>query len=109
MRNSPISSTSKVEIDQPAKIESPSPNLEKNPGSTNENGGVSSDLMNSQTLPASLEPQQESQKLGDSKPLTEEAESRGVGVTKEEPSSPKKESHLSNLDDDRQDATGTKA
>ncbi|KAJ9700315.1 hypothetical protein PVL29_005893 [Vitis rotundifolia] len=109
VRNSPISSTAKVEIDQPAKIESTSPNLEKNPGSANENGGVSYDLMNSQSVPASSEPQPESLKLGDSKPLTEEAESRDVGVTKEEPSSPEKESPLPKLDDDRQDATGTKA
>lgn len=109
MRNSPISSTSKVEIDQPAKIESPSLNLEKNPGSANENGGVTYDLMNSQSVPASSEQHPESLKLGDSKPLAEEAESRDMGVTKEEPSSPKKESLLPNLDDDRQDATGTKA
>ena len=109
MRSSPISSTAKVENDQPAKIESPSSNLEKNPGSAHENGGVSYDLMNSQTLPASAEPLQESMKLGDSKPLTEEAESRDVGVTKEEPSSPKKESPLPKLNDDRQDATGTRA
>lgn len=109
MRNSPISSTAKVDIDQPAKIESTSPNLERNPGSANENGGVSYDLMNSQSVPASSEPQPESLRLGDSKPLTEEAESRDVGVTKEEPSSPEKESPLPKLDDDRQDATGTKA
>ena len=79
VRNNPISSTTKVEMDQSAKTDT-SPNLEKNSGSAPVENG--------------------------SKGTTAESESGGVdvGVTKEEPPSPKKESTAGlRLDDDRRD------
>ncbi|KAL4387567.1 hypothetical protein GQ457_09G019080 [Hibiscus cannabinus] len=90
MNNSVSSTTTKVEIDQPAKIEATSPNLEKNTGSMAEN------LMNSsQAGPASseldqAEPMKEvkSSLVHDSKPLTEDSESRDLGICKKEESQP---------------------
>ncbi|XVF28880.1 hypothetical protein REPUB_Repub15cG0070700 [Reevesia pubescens] len=125
VRNSPISSTTtKVEIDQPAKIEASSPNVEKNSGAVAENGGNSS-----HAEPAPSEPVQAAESvkeennnlLPDSKPLTEESESRDIGFSKKEESqSPKKESSPSpaanntpfaslRLDDERENMTVTKA
>lgn len=130
VRNSSVSSTTtKVEIDQPAKIEASSPpNLEKNLGSVAENGGSSYDLMNSsQAGPASSElvqaepvKEEKNNLVPDSKPLTEESESRDIGLSrKEESQSPKKESSPSpannppstglRLDDERENLTVTKA
>ena len=129
VRNSSISSTTtKVEIDQPAKIEATSPNLEKNSGPVAENYGSSYDLMNSsQAAPASselvqAEPMKEEKNnlVQDSKPLTEESESRDIGISKKEESqSPIKESSPSpinnpysaglRLDDERENLTVTKA
>ncbi|GLT76824.1 hypothetical protein SLA2020_484600 [Shorea laevis] len=123
VRNGSISSTAKVEIDQPAKIEASSPTLEKKPGSVAENGRNSFDLMNSQTAPASSEPHAEPGKaensvVPDSKPLTEELKSRDVSVSKKDESrSPKKESlpppanppTVLRLDDEREKVTVTKA
>lgn len=117
MRNSPILSTTKAEIDQPAKIgTSSSPNLEKNSGSATENCGVSYDMANLQVVSASSEAQPEptikpeSNYMSDSKPLTEESGDKDVGVSKEEPpQSPKKESPVLRLDDIRDDAKANKA
>ncbi|XWS13619.1 hypothetical protein CRYUN_Cryun36dG0053400 [Craigia yunnanensis] len=122
VRNSSISSTTKVEIDQLAKIEVTSPNLEKNSGPVAENGGFSYDLMNSsQAGPASselvqVEPVKEEKNnlVPDSKPLIEESESRDIGTSKKEESqSPKKESSPPpaglRLDDERENLTVTKA
>ncbi|XP_031272100.1 protein TIME FOR COFFEE [Pistacia vera] len=119
VRNVPISSTTKAEMDQSAKTETCSPNLDKNSGSAvAENGSISYDLVNSQAS----EPKIESVKpesnvlLPDSKGLTEESESGGdVAVAKDgpqrQPLSPKKESTVSlRLDCDRRDnLTVTKA
>ncbi|XP_021290146.1 protein TIME FOR COFFEE isoform X3 [Herrania umbratica] len=130
VRNSSISSTTtKVEIDQPAKIEASSPpNMEKNLGSVAENGGSSYDLMNSsQVGPASAElvqaepvKEEKNNLVPDSKPLTEESESRDIGLSKKEESqSPKKEPSPSpannppsmglRLDEERENLTVTKA
>ncbi|KAJ0093186.1 hypothetical protein Patl1_25394 [Pistacia atlantica] len=119
VRNVPISSTTKAEMDQSAKTETCSSNLDKNSGSAvAENGSISYDLVNSQAS----EPKIESVKpesnvlLPDSKGLTEESESGGdVAVAKDgpqrQPVSPKKESTVSlRLDCDRRDnLTVTKA
>ncbi|XVF63147.1 hypothetical protein PTKIN_Ptkin09bG0065500 [Pterospermum kingtungense] len=123
VRNSPISSTTKVEIDQPAKIEATSPNLEKNSGPVAENGSNYCDLMNSsQAGPASSEPEpvkgENHNLVSVSKLLTEESESKDiVNSKKEESQSPKKESSPSpannpsaglRLDDERENLTVTK-
>ncbi|XP_022721738.1 protein TIME FOR COFFEE-like isoform X3 [Durio zibethinus] len=102
VRNSSISSTTtKVEIGQPDKIEATSPNLEKNSGTMAENGSCSYDLLNSsQAGPASSElvqaepvKEEKNNLVADSKPLTEEHENRDIGICKKEESqSPKKES-----------------
>ncbi|KAB2009448.1 hypothetical protein ES319_D10G167400v1 [Gossypium barbadense] len=120
--NSISSTTTKVEIDQPAKIEATSPSFENNSGSMAENDGTS--LMNSsQAGPASAElvqaepkKEEKSNLVPDSKPLTEESESRGVGICKKEESqSPMKETLPSpannpsiagpRLDDERETVT----
>ncbi|KAL5785510.1 hypothetical protein ACOSQ2_007902 [Xanthoceras sorbifolium] len=115
VRNGPISSTTKVEVDQSPKTDTFSPNLEKNSGSVAaEKGSIPYDLMSSEE-PQQLESVKPDQNavLADSKGATVESESgRGdVGVTKEEPQSPKKESTAGlKLDDDRRDhLTLTKA
>ncbi|KAG8636705.1 protein TIME FOR COFFEE isoform X2 [Manihot esculenta] len=118
-RNSSISSTIKVDIDQPPKIETCSPNLDKNSGSAAENGVILHDTTTSQAVPVSTEsqPQQqeqvmpESNSLLDSKPSVQESESRDLAVSKEKPQSPKGEfSHAGlRLDDDRERVTATKA
>ncbi|XP_030548134.1 protein TIME FOR COFFEE isoform X2 [Rhodamnia argentea] len=113
VRSSPISST-KAEVDQKAKIEAASPNMEKALGFTGEENGASVDLAKSQPAPVSLENQPEPMKLEgfpalDSKLLTEEPESRDATTAKEEPPSPKKESSGLQLDDDRVDKTATKS
>jgi hypothetical protein len=116
VRNSPISTTTKAEIDQPAKIEaSSSPNLEKKSGSVAENGGVPNDLANPQVVLVSSEAppestaKPESHLLSDSKPVTGESEGKDVGSSKEEPQSPKKESPLVRVDDSRDDVKANKA
>ncbi|MFQ6627613.1 hypothetical protein Gotur_005390 [Gossypium turneri] len=120
--NSISSTTTKVEIDQPAKIEATSPSFENNSGSMAENDGTS--LMNSsQAGPVSAElvqaePKKEEKNnlVPDSKPLTEESESRDVGICKKEESqSPMKETLPSpannpsiagpRLDDERETVT----
>lgn len=113
VRSSPISST-KAEIDQKAKIEAASPNMEKALGFAAEENGASVDLAKSQPAPASLENQSEPMKLEgypapDSKLPAEESESRDAAAAKEEPPSPKKESSGLQLDDDRVDKTATKS
>ncbi|KAJ6980661.1 LOW QUALITY PROTEIN: protein TIME FORFFEE-like isoform X3 [Populus alba x Populus x berolinensis] len=113
-RNSSILSIAKVDVDQPARIDS-SPNLE-NSGSAAENGGVSHDLLSNQAAPAMTEAQlQEAVKLenhpiSDSKPTTEGSECRDLGGLIEETRSPKKESTPSlRLDDDCESLTANKA
>ncbi|MBA0651614.1 hypothetical protein Goklo_018924 [Gossypium klotzschianum] len=128
-RHSSISSTTtKVEIDQPAKVEATSPNLEKNSGPVAENDSGACDLMSSSKAgPVSSElvqaepVKEEKNNLAlDSKPSTEESESRDIGFgNKEESQSPKKESLSSPadnpssaglpLDDEREKSTVTKA
>ncbi|XP_039066871.1 protein TIME FOR COFFEE-like isoform X2 [Hibiscus syriacus] len=122
MNNSVSSTTTKVEIDQPTKIEATSPHFEKNSGSMAEN------LMNSsQVVPVSSElDQAEPMKdvkislVPDSKPLTEESESRDLGICKKEgsqspmkgTSSPANNNPSSTglrLDDELDDVTVTKA
>ncbi|GLT53181.1 hypothetical protein SLA2020_264700 [Shorea laevis] len=114
VRNSPIST--KAEIDQPAKIDVlSSPKLEKKPGSAAENGGVPNELANPQAVLASSEAQPEStakpesNHLSDSKTLTGESEGKDVGTSKEEPQSPKKESPVVRVDDNRDDVKTNKA
>ncbi|XP_061354400.1 protein TIME FOR COFFEE isoform X2 [Gastrolobium bilobum] len=114
VRSSSIPSTAKAESDQPSKVETCSQNFHKISESGPENGGVSYDLVNSQGALASSEPQPESIKLesnvsSDSKPLTEESEKQDVGLSKEVPQSPKKESPVVKLDHDREDVKSTKA
>ncbi|XP_039033988.1 protein TIME FOR COFFEE-like isoform X2 [Hibiscus syriacus] len=123
MNNSISSTTTKVEIYQPAKIEATSPNFEKNTGSVAENL-----IHSSQAGPASsgldqAEPVKEvnSSLVKDSKPLTEESESRDLGICKKEESqsllketapSPVNNNPSSaglRLDDERDDLTMTKA
>ncbi|TQE01491.1 hypothetical protein C1H46_012854 [Malus baccata] len=113
VQNRPISSTAKVVADQPAKVETACPNLEKkNPGSPAENGGSSYDLPHSQAVPASLEAQRESIRpeinaVLKSRPVNDELESRNVKTSKE-PQSPKKEPTGIRLDDKREEITLTK-
>ncbi|OAY27929.1 protein TIME FOR COFFEE isoform X3 [Manihot esculenta] len=119
VRNSSISSTIKVDIDQPPKIETCSPNLDKNSGSAAENGVVPHDTPSSQAVPVPTEaqPQQEqvqvmseSNPLLDSKHCVQESESKDLDVSKEEPRSPKRESSQVGLRlDDRESVTATKA
>ncbi|KAK4266376.1 hypothetical protein QN277_027312 [Acacia crassicarpa] len=114
-RNSPMPSTTKAETDQPLKVETCSPNFDKNAGSAPDSGGVSSfDLANSEVVPASSEPQPEAIKFesnipSDSKPVTEESERQDAGLSKEEPESPKNEFTVPKFDDDREDMNATKA
>lgn len=102
----------KVEIDQAPKTEISSPNLEKNPGSTVENGH---DFAGSQAVPPSSEPSPpESAALLESKPVVEEPrETRDVGPAKDSAAamvtSPKKESGVVKPEDDRENRTATKA
>lgn len=114
IQNSAISTMSKVVTDQPAKVETSSPKLERNPGSAVENGGFSYNLANSHAVPASSEAQPEpdmpeSKAVSDSKPANDESDGQNVQVSKEDPQSPKKESPALRLDDNRQDMTMTKA
>lgn len=74
------------------------------------------DLANPEAVPASSEAQreltvkQESNYTSDSKLLTEESEDKDVRVSKEEPSqTPRKESPVLRLDDNREDAMANKA
>jgi hypothetical protein len=119
VRNSPISSATKAEMDHSAKIETSSPNLEKNTGSAAENGGVLYELASSQGVPppasseAAQQPESctikpESNVLSDSKVLIVESENKDVGVSKEEPQSPKRESPVLRLDDNRDDGKANK-
>eukprot|EP00257_Ricinus_communis_P015419 XP_015573332.1 protein TIME FOR COFFEE [Ricinus communis] len=120
VRNNPISSTIKGDTDQPAKVETCSPNLEKTSGSAVENGVVQHDVMaNPASVSVSTEQQpglvkSENNMLSDSKTLMQESESiRDLVLSKEEPRSPKKESPpaIANLrlDDDREKGTIAKA
>ncbi|KAM1304635.1 hypothetical protein FF1_022161 [Malus domestica] len=116
VQNSPVSSTAKVVADQPSKVETSSPNLEKNPGSAAENGGFAYDLPDSQAVPAapaSMEAQPEAIKpesnaVSNSRPANDESESRNVRTSKVELQSPKKESTAIRLDDKREEITLTK-
>ncbi|CAN6726235.1 unnamed protein product [Malus baccata var. baccata] len=113
VQNSPISSTANVVADQPAKVETSGPNLEKDPGSAAENGGSSYDLPLSQAVRASLEAQPESVRpesnaVTKSRPVNDESESRNVKTSKEEPQSPKKEPTGLRLDDKCEEITLTK-
>ncbi|TQD71351.1 hypothetical protein C1H46_043115 [Malus baccata] len=116
VQNSPVSSTAKVVADQPSKVETSSPNLEKNPGSAAENGGFAYDLTDSQAVPAapaSMEAQPEAIKpesnaVSNSRPPNDESESRNVRTSKVELQSPKKESTAIRLDDKREEITLTK-
>ncbi|MBA0740577.1 hypothetical protein Gogos_013771 [Gossypium gossypioides] len=128
-RHSSISSTTtKVEIDQPAKVEATSPNLEKNSGPVAENDSGACDLtssskagpVSSELVQAEPVKEEKNNLAPDSKPSTEESESRDIGFgNKEESQSPKKESLSSPadnpssaglpLDDEREKSTVTKA
>lgn len=110
LRNSPISSTTKAETaDQTTtNTEIPSSNVEKISGSAGENGGVSNESGNSQAIPATLESHPESTKV-ETKPLTEESESKDLCTNKDEPQSPLKESNGPRLEDKREDMTATKS
>lgn len=111
VRSSPISSTTKAESDQPSKIETFSSNLDKNNvGSATE----AINLVNSQTVQASLEPvKQDSNASSESKQVSEEAEKQkdvGLSEVVVPPQSPKKESPMRQVaDDDREDVKATKA
>ncbi|XP_021636853.2 protein TIME FOR COFFEE isoform X4 [Hevea brasiliensis] len=124
VRNSPIASTIKVDIDQPPKMENCSPNLAKNSGSAAENGVVPQDTTTSKAVLVSteaqpqpqlqLQPEQvksESISLLDSRPPVQESDCKDLVVNKEEPRSPKKESSNVGLrlDDDSESVTATKA
>ncbi|KAJ8766327.1 hypothetical protein K2173_022386 [Erythroxylum novogranatense] len=96
VRNSPISSTTKVDLDLPPQIDNYSPNAEKNSTNPVENGEVSCKLLvnHSTSSPAELQLQPDSLKkenlssstlLSDLKQVTEDLET-------EEPLSLKKES-----------------
>lgn len=116
VRSNPISSAPKVEGDQSVKTDTSTPKPEKARSAAVENGTVSYDMMSSdaseqQSQPDTLKPERNLVPVVESKGATAESESRGdVGVTKEEPQSPKKESASSlRLDDDRrQNLTVTK-
>ncbi|KAL6971466.1 hypothetical protein U1Q18_031143 [Sarracenia purpurea var. burkii] len=122
VRNSPISSTTlvitKVEIDQPAKTEIPSTNLEKNPGSASENGVIPHDFAVSEAVQPSSEPpppELGSQEPGpgcvflECKPVKEESrEFRDVGPAKEEAvASPKIELPAVSPEGGREDVAAT--
>ncbi|PON80113.1 Protein TIME FOR COFFEE [Parasponia andersonii] len=116
-QNNPISSTSKVPTDQTAKTETSSPILEKAAGSVAENGGVASDTAQSHAVPPSAEAaaqqqpeliKPENSHVSESKPVLEKSENRDLGVNKEEPQSPKKESPGLRLEDKRETTTVTK-
>ncbi|XP_044499764.1 protein TIME FOR COFFEE isoform X2 [Mangifera indica] len=113
VRNVPISSTTKVEMDHSSKAETCSSNLDKISGSAAaENGSISYDLMNSQASEPKIEPvkPESNVSLPDSKGLTEPSESGGdVAVANDgpppQPQSPKKDSTASlRLDDDCRDS-----
>ncbi|XP_054805510.1 protein TIME FOR COFFEE-like isoform X3 [Prosopis cineraria] len=114
VRNGPIASTSKAESDQASKVETCAPNFDKTAGSASENGCLSSSLPSSQVVPPPLKPLPESIKLesnmlSDSKSVTEESVRPDVGLSEEEPESPKKESIVPKLDDDSEDVKALKA
>lgn len=112
-QSNPISSAAKGPADQLAKAEASSAPLEKNAGSAAENGGIASDTAQSHAVPArATEAQPEPSKLEkslvtESKPVAEKSESRDLGVSKEEPQSPKRESPGLRLDDKRETMTAT--
>lgn len=112
-QSNPISSAAKVPADQPAKTEASSGTLEKIAGSAAENGGIASDTAQSHAVPApTMEAQPEPMKVennlvSDSKPVAEKSESRDMGLTKDEPQSPKKESPGLRLDDKHEIVTST--
>ncbi|KAE8668067.1 protein TIME FOR COFFEE-like isoform X2 [Hibiscus syriacus] len=122
MNNFVSSTTTKFEIDQPAKIEATFPNFEKNTGSVAENLMNSSQVGQASSELDQAEPVKDvkSSLVPDSKSLTEESESRDLGICKKEGSqSPTKgtSSHANNnpsstglrLDDERDIVTVTKA
>ncbi|GFZ08840.1 time for coffee [Actinidia rufa] len=103
-QQSPISSTTKIDIDLPPKAEISSPIIERNPGSAAENGSFSHDFAGSQATPAQSEhlPPPDSARLetGDS----------DVGPSKEEPvTSLEKESPVVRPDNDHEAPTQIKA
>ncbi|XP_061338597.1 protein TIME FOR COFFEE-like [Gastrolobium bilobum] len=100
VRSSPISTTTKAESDQPSKMETCLPKLDKNSPPEN--------LTNSQPVQSSSEPiRPDSNTSSDSKSLKEESEKQKEVVP---PQSPKKESPvLQVVDDDREDVKVTKA
>lgn len=109
VRSSPVSSISKAESDQPAKMEACSSNSDKNnQGSVPE---IPANLAPVQPSPEPVKP--ECNTSSDAKVLTEESEKqKDVGLSKEvvPPVSPKKESSvLQAVDDVREDVKATKA
>ncbi|KAJ8766392.1 hypothetical protein K2173_022451 [Erythroxylum novogranatense] len=97
VRKSPISFTTKVDLDLPPQIDNCSSTVEKNSTNPVENGGVSYDLLvnHSASTSADLQLQPDSLKenlLSDLKLVTEDSETKDTSLTKEEPVSPKKES-----------------
>ena len=111
-----ISTTHKVVTDQSMKIEASSATLEKTPGSVPENGVFSYKLSNSHAILATEvrpEPVKESMKpeskaVPDSKkPRNDESQGQNLKQRKDEAQSPKKESPVFRLDDNRGDMTAT--
>ncbi|XAR57209.1 hypothetical protein NMG60_11025267 [Bertholletia excelsa] len=115
VRNSAISSTTtatvKAETDQAPKTEISSPNLDRNLGYAAENGGVSHDFAGSQAVPPLLEPPPPESAMPETvTAISESKESRDVGPAKDEVVTyPKKESPVVGPEDDREEATVTKA
>ncbi|KAF8394414.1 hypothetical protein HHK36_020622 [Tetracentron sinense] len=115
IRKGAVSSATKVDSEQRAKMEVSSPKFEKSSGSAVENRVASFDLGDSPAAAMSSEPQPDSVKperntISDSKSLTEELESRvGVLTKEEEAPSLKKKSPCARLDVHLEDVTATKA
>lgn len=107
VRSSPISSTTKAESDQPAKMETCSSNLDK--GNV---GSVTEKLANSQTVQASPEPAKTESNASPESKAEEAEKQKDVGLSEvvAPQSSPKKESPVRHVaDDDREDVKATKA
>ncbi|XP_062108374.1 protein TIME FOR COFFEE isoform X2 [Humulus lupulus] len=120
-QNNLIPSASRLPVDQTAKTETSSANLEKAGGSAAENGVVSSDTAQSHAILAmseaatatatAVQPEPiklENSLVSESKLVSEKIENRDLAVNKEEPQSPKKEFSGHRLEDKRETTTATK-
>ncbi|XP_057467575.1 protein TIME FOR COFFEE-like isoform X1 [Actinidia eriantha] len=107
VQQSPITSTTKIDIGLPPKAEISSPIIERNPGSAAENGSFSHDFAGSQATPAQSE-----QLPPPDPPDSARLETGGsdVGPSKEEPvTSLEKESPVVRPDNDHEAPTQIKA